>query len=282
MAGEVARWRCPNCEAVRESKFCKICGEQPLGPHDLTFRDLLTKFGQSVSSIDGKAVRTFRSLILKPGALTVAHIRGQRRTYIGPLKVFLIANAIFFAAQSATRTNIFSSSLQSHFTQQDWKEFARAVVARHIRAEGISLADYTPIFDTAVVFYAKTLIILMALCFTPLVALAFIGKHRPFGAHVVFSLHVYAFVLLLFCVSLGITEVSLLAGGPGLSSPALDMGLSILNLSAAVGYLYLAIGPAYGAEGVSRIAKALGLAIAIGATVIGYRFLIFLITIAAT
>lgn len=282
MADEVARWRCPNCDAVRESKFCRVCGEQPLGPHDLTFRDLLTKFGQSVSSIDGKAVRTFRSLILKPGALTVAHIRGQRRTFIGPLKMFLIANAVFFAAQSATRTNILSSSLHSHLNQQDWKDFARTVVARHVRAEGISLSDYAPIFDTAVVFYAKTLIVLMALCFAPLVALAFIGKHRPFGAHLVFSLHVYAFVLLLFCVSLGITEISLLAGGPGLAAPSLDLGLSIFNLLVAGAYLYLAIGQVYGSAGVLRICKTLILVTALGAIVIGYRFLIFLITVAAT
>jgi hypothetical protein len=282
MASEPNHWTCPNCETVRESRYCEACGEQPLGPHDLTLRDLLTKFGQSLSSIDGKAARTFPALIARPGFLTLAHLRGQRRVFIGPLKVFLIANAIFFAVQSATHTNILSSTLGSHLYQQDWKEFARSVVARHLRDTGLSLADYMPIFDTAVVFYAKTLIILMALSFAPIAGLLFASRHRPLGANVVFSLHVHAFILLLFCVSLGIGELNLVMGGQGLVSPSLDLGLSIFNLTAAAAYLYLAIGPVYGATGFARIAKAALLAVVLAATVIGYRFLIFLITITFT
>ena len=282
MAGKTARWKCPTCQAVRASAFCATCGEQPRGPNDLTLRDLTTKFGQSLSNLDGKAVRTFRALLTRPGSLTLAHVEGQRRVFVGPLKVFLIANALFFAVQSATRTNVLSSPLASHLNQQDWKEFARGVVGRHIRAEGISLADYAPVFDTAVVFYAKTLIILMTLFFAPIAALLFASKRQPLGAHIVFALHVYAFVLLLFCVALGISELDLIAGGRGLASPLLDLSLSLANLAATLTYLYLAIGRAYSSTGWARVAKAIILAVTVAATIIGYRFLIFLITVAAT
>ena len=97
MADREYDWECPDCGQVRRTRFCPQCGEEPLHPNDLTLRDLAVKLGQSISSMDGKAVKTFRSLILEPGQLTVAHVRGQRRPFIGPLKVFVIANALFFA-----------------------------------------------------------------------------------------------------------------------------------------------------------------------------------------
>ncbi len=54
------RWKCPDCGQVRNTRYCPLCGEEPLQPDDLTLRDLAVKLGQSVSSMDGKAVKTFR------------------------------------------------------------------------------------------------------------------------------------------------------------------------------------------------------------------------------
>lgn len=275
-------WECPDCGQVRQSRFCPQCGEEPLRPNDLTLHDLAIKLGQSVSSVDGKAVKTFRTLLLDPGRLTVAHVRGQRRPYLGPLKVFLIANALFFAAQSATHSNILSSTLQSHLTQQDWKEVAARMVAAHLQANHLALAQYEPAFDTAVVLYAKSLIILMVLALTPVLGVVFWRSHRPIGVHIVFALHVYAFVLLLFCLSLGIAEISLLSGGGGITSPRVDTALSLFNLAACLAYLYLAVGPAYGLGGARRALSALVTTACIALIVVGYRFLMFVVTLAWT
>ena len=275
-------WTCPDCGEARDTPYCPQCGEQPLRPGDLTLRDLAVKFGQSVSSVDGKALTTFKTLITRPGQLTVAHLKGQRRTLIGPLKVFLIANALFFAAQSATRTNILSSTLDSHLNQQDWQAVARPMVAAHLRANHLTLAQYAPAFDTAVVIYAKSLIILMALCLAPILAIIVWQRRMPIGAHIVFALHLYAFVLLLFCVSLGITELDLLTGGPGLVSPAVDMTLSLFNFAVCFAYLYFATGKTYDVQGAKRLLAALFVTICVAAIVIGYRFLMFVVTLSWT
>ena len=276
------RWECPDCGQVRRTPFCSRCGEQPLRSDDLTLRDLSVKLGQSLSSMDGKAVKTFKLLLTAPGQLTVAHCKGQRRPYIGPLKVFLIANALFFATQSAIRTNVLSSTLQSHLTLQDWKSIAGPMVAAHLEANNLTLAQYAPVFDTAVVLYAKSLIILMALALAPILAVVFWRRHRPIGAHIVFALHLYAFVLLLFCLSLGITEIDLLSGGAGLDSPRLDTVLSVFNFAACIAYLYSAIGRTYGSRGAWRAVWALFLSACVGVIVIGYRFLMLVVTLAWT
>jgi hypothetical protein len=61
-----------------------------------------------------------------------------------------------------------------------------------------------------------------------------------------------------------------------------DNVLSVANLAACGAYIYLAIGPVYGATGMLRAAKAFFLAVAVGAIVLGYRFVVFLITLYGT
>jgi len=205
-----------------------------------------------------------------------------RKAYVAPFQLFLLANVFFFALQSATGENVFSSSLDSHLHHQDWSELAQSLVARRLEAAHSELAQYAPVFDRTVVLHAKSLILLMAVPFAALLPLVFLRAHRPFMTHVVFSLHLYTFLLLLFCLALLAAKGSALLGFGGLETPRVDNVLSIANLAACAIYIGLAIGPVYGATGSLRAAKGLLLAAAVGAIVLGYRFVLFLITLYAT
>jgi hypothetical protein len=146
----------------------------------------------------------------------------------------------------------------------------------------MSLAAYSPLFDQAVIFYGKLLIALMVLPFTLFVYLTAIRQGRPFATHIVFSLHFYAFLLLLFCVSLVVSEVSVLLGGGGLSSAKIDTVLTVINLAICTVYLYVAIGVVYGKRSITRPVKALALGSSVTGVLLGYRFLLFLITLYVT
>ena len=273
------KWSCPSCGRTRATAYCPSCGEEPLRPRDLTVRDMSGQALRQFSSVDARLALSFRTLLTRPGELSVAHVAGRRRAFLGPLQIFFIANAVFFAVQSFTHFNIFSSTLDSHLHQQDWSPVAQALLDRRLAAKGVTLAAFAPAFDQAAVLNAKALIILMALAFAPFLPLVFHGAHRRFGAHIVFALHLYAFILLLLSVSLLLAEAQLRLGGRGLASPAVDMSLTLFNLAACGLYLWGAIGTFYGSRGVARVAKAAGLTFAIGLIVLGYRFAIFLITL---
>jgi len=273
------KWTCPSCGRTRATAFCPTCGEEPLRPRDLTVRDMSGQFLRQFSSIDARLARSFHALLVRPGALSTAHVAGQRRSYLGPLQIFFLANAIFFAVQSFTHFNIFSSTLDSHLHQQDWSPLAQFLLDRRLAAKGMTLAAFAPGFDQAAVLNAKALIILMALAFVPFLPIVFLGARRRFGAHVVFALHLYAFILLLYSLSLLLAEVQLRLGGAGLASPAVDLALTLLNLGICAAYLWVSIGAFYGSRGVARAAKALGLAFIIILVALAYRFAIFLITL---
>ena len=248
-------------------------------PRDLKVDDLAARIFAALSSIDGKLMRSFRALLLTPGALTLSYVAGRRRPYLGPLQLFLIANALFFAVQSWTHLAIFSSPLDSHLHNQDWQEIARGMTAARLEARHQTLAQFAPAFDRAALLNAKALIILMALAFAPVLPMLYPGARRAFGAHVVFALHLYAFILLVMCVSMLLAEAELLVGGSGLASEPVDIALSIFNLAACAAYLYPATGRFYGSRGAARIAKVALLTAALGGIALAYRFTIFLITL---
>ena len=271
-------WTCPSCGKRRRTQYCCECGEERLLPNDLTFTDLAARFARTVSSVDGKLLRSSRAIILTPGALTASYICGERRRFLGPLQLFLIANALFFGVQSLTQTNVLSPSLDSHRHVQDWSDFAQALVLQRFGDDERAVATFARTFEQAAIFNAKALIILMVLAFVPVVALVFRGAHRAAGAHVVFSLHLYSFVLLVLCVALAVAEVSLLMGGGGLATPAVDTWLSVANVAVCGVYIYLAVGPAYLARGLPRVAATIVLTATLALLFVGYRFAIFLIT----
>jgi len=276
-------WTCPSCAAAVSTPYCASCGERrPLSTRDLTLRALFEQLFHVISSVDGRLLRSLRGLLTRPGALTLAFVRGERKNYLGPIQLFFIANALFFATQSLTHMNVFSSSLDSHLHHQDWSNVAQSLVAERVQAKHVTLEAYAPVFDHAVVLNAKSLVILMVLPFALLLPLVFSSTPQPFVGHAVFALHFYAFLLLLFCAALVVALVSVWLGGPGLSSTRMDHAVSIVNFGVCLIYLYLAIGACYHSAGVLRLVQVLVLGVAAAGIVIGYRFLLLLITLYTT
>lgn len=274
-------WTCPACELGVATAYCPRCGERALQPRQLELRGLAGALVHELTSIDGRLLRSLGCLLRRPGALTLAYVRGDRKRYIAPLQLFLLSNVLFFLVQSWTGINVFSTPLASQLHQQDWSELARRLVAQHLEATHARLEDFAPVFDGAVVLYAKSLIILMVPPFTLVLALLFARSRRPWITHAVFALHLCTFLLLLFCATLLVASLAQYLGGGGLDSRAVDTVLSVINLAVCGAHVYFAAGAVFDARGFARVLQVAGLAVTAGAVVLGYRFLIFLITLQA-
>jgi len=274
-----APWICPACELELASEYCPRCGERSLQAQALTLRSLLGGLVHALTDVDGRLLRSLWQLLRHPGSLTVAYLDGDRKRSIAPLQLFLLSNLLFFLVQSWTGVNVFSSTLESELHQQNWSAYANGRVTELLERTQMRLEDFAPLFDRAVVLHAKTLIILMVPPFALLLALLFWRSRRPFLAHVVFSLHLCTFLLLLFSVTLLLVGGWALLGGAGLDSTAVDSVVTLLNLAACAAYVYVATGTVFGARGLVRLLEVAGLAVCAGAVVLGYRFLLFLITL---
>lgn len=277
-----AAWTCPTCARDVTTPYCPGCGERLLRERELTLRGFIDQLVQAFTSIDGRLIRSFRYLVTRPGFLTVAFLQGRRKPYLGPIQLFLLANVLFFAAESVTGGQIFTTPLQFHLNNQPWSSGAQRLVAQRLEDTHRTLESYAPVFDRAMALHARSLIIVMALAFALLPALVFRGSKRPPVTHGVFALHTYAYLLLLFSIATGIPAVDRLLGGAGFASEPLDHAISVVLLLACGIYLFASTATVYGASGASRVVKALMLTLGVATIVLGYRLVLLLVTLYTT
>lgn len=244
---------------------------------DLTLRGLLEHMFEAFTNVDSKLFRSFRYLVAYPGQLTVAWLQGRRKPFLGPVPLFLITNVLFFTIEALCGGNLFTTPLDWQLHRQPWSGFAPQLVADRLAVMHTTLEHFAPVFDGAVATHARSLIVFMALFFALVPMLVFIRRKRPAVAHAVFSLHLYSFMLLMFCVATAIPALSALMGGPGFESLDYFLANSLLVICAV--YLFFAIRAVYDVRGVTRVLSTLVLTIAVGAIVLGYRFFLFIVTL---
>jgi hypothetical protein len=127
-------WTCPSCNRTVTTPHCPVCGERWPDPRELTVPGLASLIFHAFVEIDGRLIRSVRYAVTRPGALTMAFHRGQRKAYLKPIQLFFLANVIFFAMQSFTGAKIFSTPLASHLQSDIWGGLAERLQAHHIES----------------------------------------------------------------------------------------------------------------------------------------------------
>ena len=87
---------CANCGAPFGNpppKFCPACGQesQVRAPR---LSEFLQQFGGAYLSTEGALWRTLMLLLTKPGELTVQYLRGRRKHYVLPLRLYLTISVV--------------------------------------------------------------------------------------------------------------------------------------------------------------------------------------------
>lgn len=87
-----------------QSAFCPDCGQKDVDL-ERPLRDLLAEVLREGLDLDGRAARTVRTLLLRPGRLTTEFLAGHRRRYTPPFRLYLVISVVFFlvATWAATR-----------------------------------------------------------------------------------------------------------------------------------------------------------------------------------
>ena len=86
---------CRNCGTRLDSNYCPDCGQKDIDL-ERPLWDLLGEVLRESFDLDGRAVRTLRVLLLRPGALTVEFLSGHRKRYTPPFRLYLVISVTFF------------------------------------------------------------------------------------------------------------------------------------------------------------------------------------------
>ncbi len=178
---------CLNCGTVLTGRFCSSCGQRAafhLGAHDLA-HDLFHEF----LHFDEKILRTLGLLLFSPGALTSEFIEGKRARSIGPIRLYLLASALFFwivftfgSSIGKLRVGSESASIGGH-----------EVTTSAPRAAGQK--DVHKVAEEFGHAFPKAIFVLMPVVALILWALYF-RQQRYYIAHFYFAIHLHSFIFI--------------------------------------------------------------------------------------
>ncbi|MAN58434.1 MAG: hypothetical protein CMC08_01210 [Flavobacteriaceae bacterium] len=88
---------CLNCGQPLDLSdiYCPYCS-QLNSTKQLSFKDFLGEFVNSIVTYDSRLQHTVRDLLFRPGTITKNYVQGQRLKYANPFRFFLSVSIIFF------------------------------------------------------------------------------------------------------------------------------------------------------------------------------------------
>lgn len=172
---------CQNCNCTLQGEYCGNCGQRDISldrPILVLLRDLL----KETFEVDGKAFRTIRTMLFRPGELTREFLAGRRRYYTSPLRLYLVISVVFFV-------------FIGWFAQQG-----------ALLNPGQNVGDHAP---SQAHFLSETLPRLMFLllpAFALLLKIAF--RHRLYFDHLIHAMHVHGLVYIGLAVMLPFENIA--------------------------------------------------------------------------
>ena len=225
---------CVSCGTALAGEWCHACGERVRTPEQLSLRHTVREFVDDVFDLDSRVVRSLRLLLFSPGFLTLEHIRGRRRPYLGPLRMYL---TVFAVTIFATVLVPQSAPQQPNGLTAAVKQLVHTLAVRR----GITDAAAEKALGQTAAQHQTWLAVLIPLVFAGFLFACFRRRRRWFGEHLVFATHFGTFNYLVALVLIPFVLVGL-RFAPGAATVA--AGLVVFPMFA---WMMVAVRRVYGA-----------------------------------
>jgi hypothetical protein len=281
---------CLSCGERAMASFCAECGERRRTESDYSLRRFAAHALQTVSNVDSTVGRSFASLFAWPGHLTAEHYRGRRKPYLDPVQLFLVCNLVYFALDSLGVGGVFTTTLVDQLRHHPYSSWLHGVATGtgttfgELLRDPVALEGYGETYDAMTRILAKSLVFMMVPIWAALSWLAYGRSARYYAQHLIFALHVWAYLLLLICLvgfAMFAVKVAIAQFGVRFSWEVWDAILLLLMSSMLGVYLAEAGRRAFRETLGWTVIKAIALTFALLPVIWVYRLILFFATVAA-
>jgi len=199
---------------------------------DISLREFVGELLGNLVSFDSRVWRTLVPLLFRPGELTARYLAGQRVRFVPPVRLYVFVSILYFLLMAWIGADgevlrgvddvTGGPTPEEIVAEADVPEFFRGV-----------LADPAA-FRRAFLQGLSYLMFFLVPAFAGLTALAYWRRKRPYLHHLLFAVHIHAFVFLLLSVQV-LLEASVVLRSVG----------ELLTLAVPV-YLYMGLRRVYG------------------------------------
>lgn len=215
---------CLNCGAEVTGKFCPNCGQENLETRE-NFFHLAFHFVSDYFHFDSKFFRSLIPLFTKPGFLTKEYWEGRRVHYIHPLRLFFFIT-ILFAISTSYFYNRFGEEMKGKMINPDkvlatfdsaylastpdtsrlfvprWGDTVTIAVIKQLKEKDArQIRKFSSGFDVVFVNLKYVTFFLLPV-YALIFKLLYIRRKSFYVDHLVYAMHVQAFVYCLFSLTL--------------------------------------------------------------------------------
>lgn len=177
-----------NCGAPRPGEYCAACGERRMHRETLKLSAFVSSALEEITDLDhSKLLNTLKVLILRPGVLTTEYLRGRRKRYLGPFKIYLAAFALSFLLYSVYQpTSVYDvRALLAQDQAGTWQQLIAQLGKKAALPESVVIAQLNERWQR----YVSLSNALYPLGIALLLKVLYLPARRFYAEHLVFSLY---------------------------------------------------------------------------------------------
>lgn len=243
--------------------FCAQCGEKRISAEDYSLKSVFNEVAEDFAHFDSRILRTIGALLTRPGELSRVYFQGGRSRYTKPLTLFVVLNLMFFFMQP--HTGLLRYKYEQYTYASNPGALTRIRMVRDkLQRTGEKEPEYAARFNARLQEQKKSILLFSVPIMALVLALLYFRKGRFYVEHLIFSVHLYAFLLIalaLFAITamMMVFAANLIFGAhaAGRASALIgDAVISVILGSALLTYNYQGLRRAYGDRPATAAVKA--------------------------
>ena len=154
--------KCKNCDTELNGKYCHQCGQKVITAEDKKLSHLILEFVHHLTHLDGKFLKTLRTVLFNPGIITREVTYGITAPHFKISALFVVGTIIYFLLPS--QLVVGTPMNQDYLHQTDSSEYSRItkpIAERKMARENISKVELSKRYDIRAHDFGKLLILLL-------------------------------------------------------------------------------------------------------------------------
>ncbi len=201
---------CPPCGSVRAGKFCANCGEKRLADEDFTLKKYALQALDGLTHFEGKFFKSFKLLMFAPGKLTIEYLEGRRVRLMKPVQLYVVVAIAFYFIFK--QWDIFYQNLEytllERYDRQNgimvpvdpasikgWHRTVYDKALNNAHRRNITLKEFLQTADEHNRQRSKAFVFLLIPAISVFVYAVVFPRERRYIPHLVFSTHLFTFIL---------------------------------------------------------------------------------------
>ena len=136
--------KCTNCGSELEGKYCHHCGQERV--KRLEVKSIVRDITHGIWHWESSILKTFKSLLFKPGTTASDYIQGKRKLFVKPFSYFIFIQTLFVIVFHRMSEKYFAFLNYTIKSDSD-KVQERVVEIQHLVAQYVNYLNYfMPVF----------------------------------------------------------------------------------------------------------------------------------------